>query len=40
VVHFSQAARLHETLFNPERQQAIFVDKIEKLIGNRAGVLG
>jgi len=26
-----------QELFNPERQQAIFVDEIEKLIGNRAG---
>ena len=32
--------RLHKTLLNPEWQQAIFVDKIEKLIGNRAGVRG
>ena len=29
--------RLHKTLLNPEWQQAIFVDEIEKLIGNRAG---
>jgi glycosyltransferase involved in cell wall biosynthesis len=34
-----EAARLHKTLFNPERLQAIFVDEIEKLIGNRAGGL-
>ncbi len=32
--------RLHKTLLNPEWQQAILADKIEKLIGNRAGVLG
>jgi glycosyltransferase involved in cell wall biosynthesis len=32
-----EAARLHETLFNPERLQGIFVDEIEKLVVNRAG---
>jgi glycosyltransferase involved in cell wall biosynthesis len=32
-----EATRLHQTLFNPERLQAIFVDEIEKLVGNRAG---
>ena len=32
-----EATRLHQTLFNPERLQAIFVDEIEKLAGNRAG---
>jgi glycosyl transferase family 1 len=32
-----EAARLYENLFNPERLQAIFVDEIEKLIGNRVG---
>jgi glycosyltransferase involved in cell wall biosynthesis len=32
-----EATRLHETLFNPERLQAIFVDEIEKLAGSRAG---
>lgn len=31
-----EATRLHQTLFNPERLQAIFVDEIEKLVGNRA----
>jgi glycosyltransferase involved in cell wall biosynthesis len=31
-----EAARLHRTLFNPERLQSIFVDEIEKLIGDRA----
>jgi glycosyltransferase involved in cell wall biosynthesis len=31
-----EATRLHETLFNPERLQAIFVNEIEKLIGNLA----
>lgn len=31
-----EATRLHETLFNPERLQAIFVNEIEKLIGKRA----
>jgi glycosyltransferase involved in cell wall biosynthesis len=32
-----EATRLHQTLFNPERLQAIFVDEIEKLVGNRPG---
>lgn len=32
-----EATRLHQTLFNPERLQAIFVDEIEKLVGSRAG---
>lgn len=31
-----EATRLHQTLFNPERLQAIFVNEIEKLLGNRA----
>lgn len=33
-----EATRLHQTLFNPERLQAIFVDEIEKLLGNPAAV--
>jgi glycosyltransferase involved in cell wall biosynthesis len=32
-----EATRLHQTLFNPERLQAIFVDEIEKLVASRAG---
>ena len=32
-----EATRLHQTLFNPERLQGIFVDEIEKLVGSRAG---
>src|SRR5262249_22708690 len=28
-----EATRLHQTLFNPERLQAIFVGEIEKLVG-------
>ncbi len=33
---FSQEAkRLHQTLFNPDRLQEIFVGEIEKLVGNR-----
>jgi glycosyltransferase involved in cell wall biosynthesis len=32
-----EATRLHQTLFNPERLQAILVDEIEKLVGSRAG---
>jgi hypothetical protein len=31
-----EAAQLRQTLFNPERLHAIFVDEIAKLIGNRA----
>jgi hypothetical protein len=31
-----QALRLHQTLFNPDRLQAIFVGEIEKLVGARA----
>jgi glycosyltransferase involved in cell wall biosynthesis len=31
-----EATRLHQTLFNPERLQAIFVDEIEKLVAARA----
>jgi hypothetical protein len=27
-----EATRLHETLFNPDRLQAIFVGEIEKLV--------
>lgn len=30
-----EATRLHQTLFNPERLQAIFVDEIEKLVAAR-----
>ena len=32
-----EATRLHQTLFNPERLQAIFVGEIEKLAGSRRG---
>jgi glycosyltransferase involved in cell wall biosynthesis len=31
-----EVKRLHETLFNPERLQGIFVDEIEKLVTSRA----
>ena len=31
-----EATQLHETLFNPERLHAIFVDEIQKLVSNRA----
>jgi hypothetical protein len=33
----SEALRLHETLFNPDRLHAIFVGEIEKLIRSRMG---
>ena len=32
-----EATQLHQTLFNPERLHATFVDEIAKLIGNRPG---
>lgn len=32
-----EASRLHQTLFNPDRLQEIFVSEIEKLVGNRRG---
>jgi glycosyltransferase involved in cell wall biosynthesis len=32
-----EARRLHQTVFNPERLQAIFVDEIEKLVGANPG---
>jgi glycosyltransferase involved in cell wall biosynthesis len=31
-----EATQLHQTLFNPERLHAIFVDEIVKIVGNRA----
>jgi len=31
----NEATRLHQTLFNPERLQALFMDEIEKLVRNR-----
>jgi hypothetical protein len=30
-----EASRLHQTLFNPDRLQEIFVGEIEKLVGSR-----
>jgi glycosyltransferase involved in cell wall biosynthesis len=32
-----EASRLHQTLFNPDRLQEIFVGEIEKLVGSRRG---
>jgi hypothetical protein len=32
----NEASRLHDTLFNPDRLQEIFVDEIEKLITSPA----
>jgi glycosyltransferase involved in cell wall biosynthesis len=32
-----EANRLHQTLFNPDRLQEIFVGEIEKLVGSRRG---
>jgi hypothetical protein len=32
-----QALQLHETLFNPDRLQSIFVGEIEKLVRSRRG---
>jgi len=32
-----EALRLHQTLFNPDRLQAVFVGEIEKLVGSRRG---
>jgi hypothetical protein len=32
-----EASRLHQTLFNPDRLQEVFVGEIEKLVGSRRG---
>ena len=33
-----EALQLHQTLFNPERLQEIFVSEIEKLVHNRTRI--